>query len=487
VSAAVASASNVVATFTATAPSGVSAGDLLVAVCYDAQGTAQTFTPPSGWSAPSANASSTTATGAVYVFYKYATGSDSYVFTGSGLAADVSINVHRITGGPASGDPFDAIGYSGIGGGTSAATMPGAAAIASKANDLAICAYGGFNGQTVTTGPVGMTAAAGAGSGTNVSLFTYWQTLAGQWGVIGNRPITWASANGVMNCTILIRDASPSAPGTVFTQRSNATLLGGETHATPGAASMTQSLTTVAAGDLVVMFIHWTGSGISVSGVSSSHVTWAAAAAISGTGSATGYHFEVWWGVAASAATATVTVSFTGTDTFGTELGFDEWGSSAGSNWGVQATATVDSGATTNQDTTSAQVTAAGDGLAWTYTVTDIAGAFGLTGDFGYWFTTDASNGTPISWRYDLTASAAYQSSAWTPGSAGRWNGGAVVFATPSAVYPAAAPPVPPGRRSPAAWARLRPRAVPVPQLPAPAAPAILTSPPAAVSDAANW
>jgi hypothetical protein len=440
--AAVASSSVAVQTFTGTAPSGVSAGDLLVAVCYDSQGAAQTFTAATGWSAPSANASfASVGSGSIYVFYKYATGTDSYAFTGSGAVADVAIGVLRVTGGPASGDPFDAIGYSGILAGGSAATMPGAAAIASHANDLAICAYGGWDAQAVTTGPSGMTAgASGAGPVNTVSLFTYWQTLAGQYGVIGNRPVTWATADGVANCTILVRDASPSAPGTVFTQRSNATLLGGETHATPGAASMTQSLATVAAGDLVVMFIHWTGSGISVSSVSSSHVTWNPSAAVSGTGSATGYHFEVWWGVVTSVTTATVTVSFTGTDTFGTELGFDEWGSSAGSIWSVQATAVVDSGATTNQDTTSAQVTATADGLVWTYTVTDIAGSFGLTGDFGYYFTIDASNGTPISWRYDLTASAAYQSSAWTPGSAGRWNGGAVVFQAASPPGPQVLP-----------------------------------------------
>ena len=53
----VASSSAVAGTFTATAPSGVTAGNLLVAVCYDAQGSSETFTAPSGWSAPSSGAS----------------------------------------------------------------------------------------------------------------------------------------------------------------------------------------------------------------------------------------------------------------------------------------------------------------------------------------------------------------------------------------------------------------------------------------------
>jgi hypothetical protein len=58
-----------------------------------------------------------------------------------------------------------------------------------------------------------------------------------------------------------------------------------------------------------------------------------------------------------------------------------------------------------------------------------VAGFFGLTGDYGYYFTDDAYNGSPISWRYDLSV-ASYQSSAWTEGGAapGRWNGAGVVF-----------------------------------------------------------
>jgi hypothetical protein len=422
----VASSSVAAQTFTATAPSGVSAGDLLVAVCYDSQGTSQSFTAASGWSAPSANASGFKASaGNIYVFYTYATGSDSYAFSGSGIVTDVSIAVLRVTGGPASGDPFDAIGYEGIASGT-AVTMPGAAVIAGYANDLAICAYGGKNGQTVSTGPSGMTAGASGAAGTSVSLYTYWQSLSA-YGVIGNRPVTWSAAHAMLSCTILVKAASPAAPGgVVYTQRSNSTLLGGEAHYIPDATSVTKSLTTVAVGDLVIMFIHWSGSGIAVASVSSSHVSWASSAAVITPGSSR--YGEIWYGTVTSAATATVLVSFTGTNSYGTELGFDEWGASTAGTWSVEATGTVSSGSSKNQDITSAQVTATGNGLFWSYTLCDDAGSYGLSGDYEYYFTRDASNGCPISWRYDLSAATAYQASAWTAGGTGRWNGGGVVF-----------------------------------------------------------
>ena len=429
----VASSSVAVQTFTASAPSGVSVGDLLVAICYDAQGSSQTFTAPSGWSAPSSGASEfIAACGAMYVFYKYATGSDSYAFSGSGSSSDVAIAVLDITGGPASGNPFDAVAYSGIASGPSADTMPGAAATASYTNDLAICVYGGFDAQTIATGPSGMTAGAGASSGGgDVSLYTYWETLSGQYGIIGNRPVTWSAADGVMACTLLVPAASPAAPGgTVYTQRSNSTLLGGETHSTPGNATMTQSLTTADIGDLAIMFIHWTGGGgLAVSSVSSSHVTWASSAAVVSTGSATTYHEEIWYGTVTAATTATVTVSFNAVNNQGTELGFDSWGASPPGNWSVQATGTVDSGSTASQDVTLAQVAATGNGLYWAYDVTDHAAEYGLGGDYGYYFTADNSGeGSPISWRYGLSAATAYQASAWTSGATGRWNGGGAVF-----------------------------------------------------------
>ena len=423
------SSSNVVATFTATAPSGVSVGDLLAAVCYDAQGASETFTAATGWSAPSSNPSShVTGAGTIYVFYKYATGSDSYAFSGSGSASDVSITVFDITGGPASGNPFDAIGYLGVAA-NEVTTMPGGVAIASYANDLAICMYGGFDGQTVSSGPAGMTAGASGSSGSNVSLYSYYQALSA-YGVIGNRPVTWSAAHPVMNCTLLVKAASPSSPsGTVYTQRSNATLLGGETHSYPDATTLTQSLTTVAVGDLVVMFIHWTGGGSqAVSSVASSNVNWHPSAAVVDTGSATTYHAEIWYGTASTAGTATVTVTFNGTNSLGTELGFDSWGSSPPGAWSVQATGTIDSGATTNQTVTLASVTATGNGLYWAYDVTDDIGGWGETGDYGYYFTLDISNGSPIAWRYDLSASTAYQASAETTNGTGRWNGGGVIF-----------------------------------------------------------
>jgi hypothetical protein len=429
----VASSSAVAGTFTATAPPGVNAGNLLIAICYDSQGTAKTFSAPSGWSAPSSGASDfVSGAGTIYVFYKYATGSDSYTFSGSGSASDVSIAILRVTGGPASGNPFDAIGYAGIASGTSAATMPGALAIASYANDLAICSYGGHAGQTVTTGPAGMTAADSANSGSNTSIFPYWGGLSA-YGLIGNRPVTWSAAGAAMNVTILVQAAAPSSPsGTVFTQRSNSTLLGGETHSYPDATSMTQSLQTAVAGDLVVMFIHWaSGNPLAVSGVSSSHVTWNSTAAAVFTGADTTYHGEIWWGTVTAAETATVTVTFTAENPYGTELGFDEWGASAGSTWSVQATGTYDSGSTKDQTVTSAPATATGNGLFWSYDVIDAQGFFGLTGDYGYYFTADNhEEGSPISFRYDLSASTAYQSSSWTEAglAPGRWNSGAVVF-----------------------------------------------------------
>jgi len=340
----------------------------------------------------------------------------------------VSIEILDITGGPTSGNPFDAIGYQGISGGESAATMPGAAAIASYTNDLAVCVYGGYDGQTVSTGPSGMTAASGAHSGSNTSIYAYWQALSAQYGIIGNRPVTWSAAEAAMNVTLLIQAASPSSPsGTIYTQRSNSTLLGGETHSTPNATTMTQSLQTAEVGDLVIMFIHWTGqSGVVVSSVSSSHVTWASSAAVVFTGSVTTYHGEIWYGTVTTAETATVTITFNEESTAGTELGFDEWSASAGSAWTVQAAGTYDSGSSTDETVSSASVTATGNGLFWSYDVTDNVGLFGLTGDYGYYFTVDNSEGSPISFRDDLSG-VSYQSSAWQP-TAGRWDSGAVIF-----------------------------------------------------------
>lgn len=78
-----------------------------------------------------------------------------------------------------------------------------------------------------------------------------------------------------------------------------------------------------------------------------------------------------------------------------------------------------------------AQATATGNGLFWSYDVIDAQGFFGVTGDYGYYFTADNHyEGSPISFRYGLSASTTYQSSSWTEGglAPGRWDSGAVVF-----------------------------------------------------------
>jgi hypothetical protein len=114
-----------------------------------------------------------------------------------------------------------------------------------------------------------------------------------------------------------------------------------------GPGRSTVSITPRAVGDLVVLFVELKeGTSPSVSGVSGANVAWRSQAAVVDNDGAIPVHVELWWGVATSTATATTTVSYSGSPV-NTELVVDSFDYTSSGTWTFQR------GGTENESSTS--------------------------------------------------------------------------------------------------------------------------------------
>lgn len=243
-------------------PSGVVAGDLLVAVCWSGAGAVCTWTAPAGWSA--ADASNSANGVGTYVFHRIADGTEgsSFTFTRSATGNNAGAMVVRITG----ADQTTPVAAAGVTGASSTTVvLPTVTASQAGTELLQLCLPISLGTFTWTPPAGAVQEAIIAASGTALNAMVGDETVGS--GATGTRTWTHTTATTMRGAIVAINPATS-------TQSASVTMAGGGTMSVSGSQQIPAAVTitgggamTVSTGGIDIAAVTMPGGGtMSVSG-----------------------------------------------------------------------------------------------------------------------------------------------------------------------------------------------------------------------------